>query len=332
MASDFRIATFNLESLDDGPDAPDFAARAAILRSQLLRLEADILCLQEVHGQAEPGGGPRRLRALDRLLAGTPYAGFHRVATTGRDGTGPIDVHNLVTLSRFPVVASAQIHHQLVPPPLHRTATAEPSAGTASAVAWDRPLLHVEIALDGGRPLHVVNLHLRAPLAAFLPGQKESAFVWKTAGGWAEGFFLAAVKRAGQALEARLLLERLFDADPEALVAVCGDLNADLREMPTRILCADPSDTGNPALAGRALAPVEGPAGPKDRYSLVHAGRRSMLDHLLVSRGLAQFCRHASVHNEALRDETVADAGAAGSFHAPVVARFVLPGPQSSER
>jgi endonuclease/exonuclease/phosphatase family metal-dependent hydrolase len=326
MAIAFRIATFNLENLDDDAEGPALAARIAVLRPQLLRLEADILCLQEVNGQPGDGRGPRILQALDRLLDSTPYAGFARVATTGRDGVAALDVHNLVILSRFPIRASAQIHHQLVAPPHHRLATAAPPADAADAVIWDRPLLHAEIELAAGRRLHVLNLHLRAPLAAFVPGQKESAFVWKSAAGWAEGFFLAAVKRAGQALEARLLVERLFDADSQALVAVCGDMNADLREMPTRILCADPADTGNAALAARALAPAEGPAGAEVHFSVRHGARRAMLDHLLVSRGLAPYCRRSEVHNEGLADETAPDAPSRPeSFHAPVVAEFALP-------
>lgn len=325
MANSFRLATFNLESLDETPQGPDLARRIAALRPQLLRLDADILCLQEVNGQAAPGGAPRRLVALDRLLEGTPYAGYHRAATTSPDGVSALDVHNLVILSRFPLVAAQQIHHQLVAPPRYRPATAEPASDIAAAVPWDRPLLHAEIDL-GGRRLNILNLHLRAPLAAFLPGQKESAFVWKTVAGWAEGFFTAAMKRSGQALEARLVVERLFDTDPQALVAVCGDLNADIMEMPARILRGDPADTGSPALAHRALAPVEGPADPDSRYSILHAGRRSMLDHLLVSRALAPCCRYAAVHNEGLRDEAAPGAPLRpDSFHAPVVAQFVLP-------
>ncbi len=325
MTSAFRIATFNLESLDDDASAGDFAGRIAALRPQLLRLEADILCLQEVNGQ-EVARQPRRLRALERLIAGTPYAGYPRAATTGRDGIAALDVHNLVILSRFPIRRSAQIHHQMVAPPVYRLATAIPPAGAATAIVWDRPLLHAEIALPDGRRLHVVNLHLRAPLAAVIPGQKASAFVWKSTAGWAEGFFLASVRRAGQALEARLLVDRLFDADPEALVAVCGDLNADLAEMPARILRADPDDTGDTALASRTLAPAEGPEGPEHRFSLRRGPRRAMLDHLLVSRGLAPYCRHAMVHNEDLADETAPGAASQpASFHAPVVAEFVFP-------
>ena len=45
--------------------------------------------------------------------------------------------------------------------------------------------------------------------------------------GWAEGFFAAAIKRAGQALELRLAVERIFDAEPNAVIAVCGDFNAE---------------------------------------------------------------------------------------------------------
>jgi hypothetical protein len=47
-----RIATFNLENLDDetGQD-PSLATRVAIMRPQLDRIAADILCLQEVHSQ-----------------------------------------------------------------------------------------------------------------------------------------------------------------------------------------------------------------------------------------------------------------------------------------
>lgn len=45
-----RIATFNLENLDDGVNvSPALAERIQIMRPQLERINADILCLQEVH-------------------------------------------------------------------------------------------------------------------------------------------------------------------------------------------------------------------------------------------------------------------------------------------
>src|SRR5262245_42428404 len=101
-----RIATFNLESLDLPPKARvPLEVRAEVLRPALRPLRADVLCLQEVNGQHLAGQHGRGLFALDQLLAGTPYTEYSRVATTRRAGHGVADVHNLVTLSRFPIRA-----------------------------------------------------------------------------------------------------------------------------------------------------------------------------------------------------------------------------------
>ena len=99
-----RIATFNLESLDD--DA--LTARIGALRPELVRLRADILCLQEVNGQRAARGRGRGLAALSTLISETPYATYQMVSTLAADG-GPADVHNLVILSRLPIVSRAQI-------------------------------------------------------------------------------------------------------------------------------------------------------------------------------------------------------------------------------
>ena len=124
-----------------------------------------------------------------------------------------------------------------------------PPEEAAQPVRWDRPILYTAIAVKEAegreRTLHVVNLHLRSTMAAFIPGQKVDAYTWISVPGWAEGFFLNILKRAGQALETRFLIDRLFDADESALVAVCGDFNAGARETPVRVLRAEEEDTGN---------------------------------------------------------------------------------------
>jgi len=333
MPQKLRIATFNLESLDDGPDVrPPLADRIAALRPPLVRLAADVLCLQEVNGQHPPGGGPRRLLALERLLEETPYGDFHMVSSRRVSGPnckgdeaarGADAVHNLVILSRYPVHTSRELRHDLVDRPLYRPITAKPTAPAAQPVEWDRPILQASLALPGGRFLHVINLHLRAPLASPVAGQKRNSATWKTTGGWAEGFFLATMKRAGQALEARLLVDRLFAAEPEALIAVCGDFNAEERQMPLRTIRGDVADTGNSALGGGVLAPLDRAVPETRRYSVLHGGRKEMLDHVLVSPTLLARYRHVEIHNEELADE-LTDSGP-DSHHAPLVAVFDLP-------
>lgn len=327
MTDTFRIATFNLENLDDTrKHGPSLAERIAFLRPQLERTSADILCLQEVNGQPSAGKAPRTLSALDRLVSDTQFANFYRAATESPSG-GAIDIQNLVILSRWPIEARRQMRHDIVPAPLVSLVTAAPGETEPLTVCWDRPLLYVRVALPGGRKLHVIDLHLRAPLAAFIEGQKDAPLAWKTVGGWAEGFALAAIKRNGQALEARLLVEQLFDEDENALVVVCGDFNAEAGEVPTRLLLGDASDTGSGRLATRSLIAVEATVPAERRFSVIHAGRHVLLDHMLVSRGLLGWFRSAAIHNEGLGDELIGYAGGDNSpesYHAPVVAEFEM--------
>ena len=332
MGRGLRIATFNLESLDDRPRAGcDFEDRVKVLRPQLQRLRADVLCLQEVNGQETSRHGPRVLSALDRLVEDTEYQTFHRVVSVNRGGLRYSDRHNLVILARPPVLSHCQVWHDLVAPPLHAPIAGPPAIDAPAAgqpVEWDRPLLHAVLELAGKRRLHVLNLHLRAPRAAFVAGQKDGPDKWHSVAGWAEGFTLAAVKRAGQALEARLVLERIFDAEPDPLIVVCGDFNAEERETPVRTIRGDEEDTGNGHLAPRALVALDRSIAGADRYSVIHHGRPLMLDHLLVSRPLLGWYRGCEVHNEGLGDELVSPALVAGSpqtYHAPVVAEFSPP-------
>jgi endonuclease/exonuclease/phosphatase family metal-dependent hydrolase len=312
-----RVATYNLESLDL---VGEFERRAAALRSHLERIDADILCLQEVNAQAGPAGGPRQLAALDALLAGTGYASFQRAVTSGPGGHGAADVHNLVTLSRWPIAGERDYLHHFVDPPLYRPVTADPVPDRECPIRWDRPILYTAIEHPAAWTLHVINMHLRAPLAAPIEGQKTGPFSWKGVGPWAEGFYIAALKRSGQALEARLVVERLFDADPKARIVVCGDCNAEAREMPLRILCGDPDDVGTPALAERRLVAVEERLAEARRFSLRHGGHRLMLDHILVSPALDADLVGVEIDNRDLDDECVTDRPTSGSFHAPMVA------------
>lgn len=324
-----RIATFNLESLDEPPRGRgSLESRIRMLRPQLMRLRADILCLQEVNGQMDAAGGMRALHALDAVLEGTAYRTFHRVATRSPSGRGVRDRHNLVILSRFPIIGSDEVWNHLVDPPLYRCRTSNPPQDSAQPVGWDRPMLYADVDLGGGRKMVVVNVHLRAPRAAYIAGQKSDRHNWKTMAGWAEGFFLATVKAAGQALEVRAFLERLFDLEGEALVAVVGDFNSTETEAPVRIILGDEDDAGNGELAPRMLIAAERSLPESQRFSVIHRGRPHMADHILLSHPLMGWLRRVECHNEDLHDEVGSPAAipdAPESYHAPVVCELLRP-------
>ena len=324
-----RIATFNLESLDEPPRGrASLESRIQALRPQLIRLRADVLCLQEVNGQRDAKGEPRTLRALDQVLKGTLYEHYFRTATKSPSSHGVRDRHNLVILSRFPILNADEVLNHLVEPPLYRRQTSSPAEDTAQPIQWDRPMLYADLDLGEGRKMVVVNVHLRAPRAAYVPGQKIDRHNWKTMAGWAEGFFLATVKAAGQALEVRAFLDRLFDLDANALIAVAGDFNSSDGQAPVRIILGDEDDAGNGELANRMLLAAERSLPDSQRFSVIHRGRPHMADHVLLSRSLMGWLHHVECHNEGLHDEVSSPAAvpdAPESYHAPVVCELYLP-------
>ncbi len=334
-----RIATFNLENLDLPPKAAlPLETRAEVLRPELQRLRADVLCLQEVNGQHIHGQPGRHLVALDALLEGTEYAGFNRavshVQPQGREGTAQIeqsapisDVHNLVTLSRYPIVSVREIRHDFVPPIAVPSLTADPAPAGPLPLRFERTLLVTDLDIGAGKTLTVVNLHLRAPLAAAVPGQKLKPFVWKSVSGWAEGYLVSGIKRSAQAFELRLALDAMLDDDPHRLIAVAGDFNAEDHETPLKIIVGAAEDTGNGALEPRSLVVLDRSLAADRRWSVLHHGRPQMLDHILASRSLVAYFRDIEVHNEAVPDEAVGYARIdrpPGSMHAAVVAEFTL--------
>ena len=308
MSEEFRIATFNLENLDwTAAGERAFERRAAVLRPLLMDLRADVLCLQEIAGRKSEKHGPRRLIALERLLEDTQYSSYFRGSST-RPGTEvPADVHNLAILSRWPFRATRQFHHDLV-----GTWRWSPLGEESDEIeiAFDRPLLYAAIDAPGVGPLHLINLHLRAPRPVPLPGGSVSSRKR------VEGLFLAAQKRERQALEARLCVENLFDADEGAAIALCGDLNVDEHDAASTILEANFNG------GARALEPLETRVPLDRRYSVLHGGEPRLIDHILASASLARRCVSVDILNAGLPDEAYAQDPIEGSLHAPVVATF----------
>ncbi|WP_420451426.1 endonuclease/exonuclease/phosphatase family protein [Ilumatobacter sp.] len=326
-----RVATFNLENFDETVpgDEPSLERRIELMRPQITRLRADVVCFQEVHGQERPGE-PRALLALRELLVGTDLEDATLVSTRPA-GDAVFDVRNLVVASRFAVLDATQYRNDLVAEPLYRRLTADPPDDEAVPIGVERPIQHVRLDIGDAasqRVLHVINVHLKSKNPTNVPGGRIDPFTWRTASAWAEGFFLSSMKRMSQALEVRWLVDRIFDDDPAAMIVVAGDFNAEPDDVPVQAIRGDVESTGNGALATRVLVPVARSIPEPARFTLLYRGRGEMIDHMLVSRSLLQHHRTSQIHNELLHDESVAfavDDKFSESDHAPMVAEFVTP-------
>jgi len=320
-----RIATFNLENLDVTEEEPTLATRIEVLRPMLQRLDAGIICFQEIHGQ-DTDNGERAHLALQQLLADTQYENYNISTTTLASGDMIQRERNLVTISQFPIEEDFQIKGELLPMPHYRAITETPQQD-AEQIRIERPFLYSRINING-EMFHIINLHLKSRVPTRIDGQSFGAWYdtkWKTAAGWAEGYFISSMKRVGQSLEIRLFIDKLFDDDPDAKVIVCGDFNAHPDEVPVQAICGGVENTGNFDLRNRELVPCENTIPESSRYTYLHHGNKRLLDHMLISRNLMRHYRHAEIHNELLHDESIAwalDVKYPESDHAPFVVSF----------
>ncbi|MBN2134947.1 MAG: endonuclease/exonuclease/phosphatase family protein [Acidobacteria bacterium] len=326
MSEKLRIATFNLENFDDKPDQPDqLEERIAIMKPQLKRLDADILCFQEVNGQETPGE-KRQLLALKKLISSTRYEDYE-IISTKTSGNEVYDERNLVILTRFEIAETKQINQELISPPKYKQVTRKPEDPDAKDINWERAILYSKVKHTNNSIFHIINLHLKSKLPVNIEGQKIDNYTWRTSSGWAEGFFIASMKRVGQALEARMLIDSIFDNDEDAFIIICGDFNATYDDVPVAAICGAVENTGNGGLARRVMFPCEFSVPETSRYSLIHMGRGEMIDHILVSRPMIAYYSHTEIHNELLHDESVSfatDKKFPESDHAPVVAEFAI--------
>ena len=318
-----RIATFNVENLDE-TGQPTLDERIKALRPQFVRLNADIVCLQEVHGQ-ERDNQPRAPHALLKVIEGTAYEQFH-LAYTRTTNNEAYDERNLVVLSRYPIAETKQYRNDLIPHLQYLRITAVPAENQPKQINWERPTFYARVSHPDG-DLHVITVHLKSRIPVDIPGQTIN-FGYKTVQGWAEGYFLSSMKRVGQALETRLLVDQILNADINARILVCGDFNAEPGQVPVEALVGSVENTSNPDLVERQLWPCSLSIPDNARFSHLHHGQKNLLDHMLMSRSMASRYLHAEIHNEMLRDETIAfytDNKFPESDHAPFVAEFNLP-------
>jgi endonuclease/exonuclease/phosphatase family metal-dependent hydrolase len=261
--------------------------------------------------------------ALDVLIFYTQYANYHLAHTVTSDAQAK-GKRNSVILSRWPICVSEQYKHDHLDKLEYRKATALP-VETAKDISWERPILYVQVQVPNVGLVHVVNLHLKSRIASNVNGQKSNNYTWKSAAGWAEGYFLSSIKRVGQALETRILVDEIFSQTSDAKIVVCGDFNAEPGEVPIEAMCGRVENTGNPDLRGSVLLPCSSAIAESIKFSHLHHSNRNLLDHMLISQSMYHLFVKADIFNENLHDESLpfaTDIKYPESVHAPFMATF----------
>lgn len=259
-------------------------------------------------------GEPEALADLVARLAGD----WEVVTATVFEPRHPIRVG---VLSRLPVGEVEQVSGF---PARLRPVQADDAGATLDAMP--RGALRVR---TGG--IDLVVCHLKSKLLTF-PGGRFSP---RDEGERARYAAYALQRRGAEAATVRAATDRLLGgAGTELPVVVLGDLNDEPQAATTQILLGPPGselgtagferpDRGDPWRLWNVapLIPAE------HRYTRVFAGRRELIDHILVSRFLVT--RTASVDTGGVRPASIgpeppARSDAEASDHAPVFARFDL--------
>jgi endonuclease/exonuclease/phosphatase family metal-dependent hydrolase len=303
----FTLATFNVKNL---LEARDDGERALLSRkldgiAEMLReCGADVIGLQEV--------GPPAL--LADVIARLPGMGYAEPIVGTPDARGI----RCALLSRLPVLDAHIETAAALPFPVFRVGDPAPFG---ARIPLRRGLVRARIDTAMG-PVQVVVVHFKSPLPVPLRDAAGVALEPTTARDRAEGALRSLVWRAAEALHARKLVDDAMAVEPGARVAVMGDFNDGADSPVVRMLRGDGEDALFDCTSGVAR---------EARFSVLHAGAPSQIDHVLASKSLYLGLRGARFLNAALRDHgafdptlasSVEEAPTVDSDHAPLVVRF----------
>jgi endonuclease/exonuclease/phosphatase family metal-dependent hydrolase len=297
------LATFNVLDLFDA----GFGGKLDWTAQMIDRADADVVGLEEV--------GERPV--LDALVArlSTARGAYGEPVVGTRDDRGI----RCALLSRLPVV-EAKVHtaarldfpafYEGDPPPF------------GDRVPLRRGIVHARVEVPAMGPLDVFVAHLKSRSPVPLRSSAGEPLEPASARERAEGDLRSLVHRAAEALFLRGLVDDVLGRAPGGEiphVAVMGDLNDVAGSVTLGVITGSEEDARARLFSCADLVP-EG-----ERYSVLHAGRRDLIDHILVTRPLRARLASAAVLNDELRDHgapTRDTPPSVVSDHAPLVARF----------
>ncbi|GAA3385470.1 endonuclease/exonuclease/phosphatase family protein [Cryptosporangium minutisporangium] len=294
--AELSVATFNVENLDPSDPPAKFARLASIIVGNLRA--PDVVALEEVQDNngATNDGTVAADRTYATLIAAIAAAGGPTYAyrqidpVNNQDGGEPggnIRVGFLYAASRGVSPAPA------------------PAGDATSPVTVTE---NGHLSLNPGRiaPADAAWADSRKPLAGEFTYRGRSVFVianhFVSKGGDQPLFGRyqppaqpSATKRVAQATLVNGFVKRLLAADPQALVAVVGDLN-DFEFSRTV-----------QTVAGRQLVDLPATLPVGERYTYVYDGNSQVLDHILISRAAARSYSYDIVHVNAEYTDQASD-------------------------
>lgn len=271
--TEFTIASFNVKNLI-GPDSEyyrfqtytpeEYAWKKDWLSDQLLSLNADIVCFQEIfeedalreviaecdlrgvssNAATQPDRDKSyRKKAIFRKLSYTPYdTADLAFAPNINDGAPGARRPGLAILSRFGFVEPPVILQELDPAlDIAMSGLGGDGVGSFSIDRLSRPILMARIPVNG-TTISVFNCHLKSKLGEFpkTTGDdfaSEADLTSYDPAGRALGFLRAAIRRMGEAwVLRRAILEQLTLGRP---VLVLGDFNDGEHSVSSEIISGE---------------------------------------------------------------------------------------------
>ncbi len=297
----FSLATYNVLDLFDAPaylTRPQLDAKLTHLARVLTEANADVVAFQEI-GSAD---------VLRELLARLPALGYREPIVGTADARGI----RCAIASRLPVLGSKVHVAESLPFPVFVTGDPAPFG---ARIPLRRGIVGARIDAGALGAVDVFAAHLKSnrPLPVRDAHGEVPPVTPRELG---EAHLRTLVWRAAEALFVRGLVDELLTADPARHVLVAGDLNDRPDSTVLRVL----SGSGPLALLGCADAVPEAV-----RFSIIHRGERTQIDHILATRPLRERLASARFLNTGLRDHGEIEEGApppADSDHAPFVVSF----------
>jgi endonuclease/exonuclease/phosphatase family metal-dependent hydrolase len=298
MSVKFSVMTWNVENLFPpgsfiSPNSrkpvteEHFEAKLNFLANFITSLDEmpDVIALQEIGGKDN-----KDLTSIDTLQSqlGSNYP--HRAVSQFPDGRhirvaflSRLALTNVVDLRDFPAG------------PL----SAVPDFGDRPRKTMGRGALKVEVELDTGLRVRLVNTHLKSKLLTFPTSSGGSTFQPKDENERAFGAGIALMRRTAEAVTIRTSINDGIAASPGVRTVVLGDLNDEPLAATSQLLLGPADgdvktdDKHDPDRLYNLVdsIPLRGNnthefLAPEERFTRIHEGRGELIDHIMVSRNL----------------------------------------------